>query len=415
MSQEILFVNKSEGQDGGLDQFEVEDIFRKSDDVRGEIKDAVLRAKDRLYVSWASVDGTDKDNESIPIEDIISNQDTLMERGAPIQDMHTNRHVGRTLSYKILRHPDNGKLGVLHLNKIFNHNPVDNKVWAETVSGKRTGSSVGGHKEGVTYETDPDTGQMRRRLDGFSQYETSSVYSPANPWALNEAVSVVAKSAKDFPQAQEMIVKLESGESFKANVTLEPLENSQESVINKNAQNLNNNRGVLIMEDEVKKKFDELNDKISAVDDIKKSVEELTKSVSALANVKKEETKKEDMEGKEPPKDKEDEEVTESKKEGADPAANAKAPDAPDADEANQTDVFKSDMKKEIAEIKKNHEKEIAALKSEVAEVVKSTRPSESVMKAQKGLSDLAMKIATGEVKKSWTQVQTEVEKISSF
>lgn len=159
-----------------------------------EVKASVENAVDRMYVSWASVDVKDHDNEIIPIEDIIKDQDTLLERGGPISDEHSNRIIGRTMAYTVMVHPTSGTEGVLHLNKIFADNDLDDKVWSEIKSGERTGSSVGGYNQSVSFTKDPMTGQPIKQLDGFRQFETASVRSPCNPLALNEAVSAIAKS-----------------------------------------------------------------------------------------------------------------------------------------------------------------------------------------------------------------------------
>lgn len=188
---QLLFVKKG-SRGAGIPTEEVMRIFETETDLE-KIKAAVEQASERLYVSWASVDVVDNAHERIRIEEVASNQDVLLERGGPITDEHTNRVIGQTLGYKIMQHPTE-KLGILHLNKIFGHNSLDDQVWDEIASGKRKGSSVGGFNENQTFEM-MDDGPVRV-LEGFRHMETASVFEPCNPLALNEAVSVVAKSAK---------------------------------------------------------------------------------------------------------------------------------------------------------------------------------------------------------------------------
>ena len=69
-------------------------------------------------------------------------------------------------------------MGILLLDKFFNHNQLDEKVWDDIVSGKRTGPSVGGFNTSV------------------SQGKDEAVDEPCNPLTLNEAFSTVAKSNK---------------------------------------------------------------------------------------------------------------------------------------------------------------------------------------------------------------------------
>ena len=168
-----VFISKE--KEVGLSTDEVIDFFKNSNDL-DEIKTAVENAQERLYVTWASVDVTDRDNENIPIEDVINQQDILLKRGGPVMDSHTNRSVGQTLAYKIMQHPEANKLGVLHLDRIFADNPYDDKVWGEIVSGEKTGSSVGGFQDKPpVFEFDEQSGKLRKRLEGFNQYETSIV------------------------------------------------------------------------------------------------------------------------------------------------------------------------------------------------------------------------------------------------
>lgn len=187
-----MFIKK-EASNGTLSTEEVIKIFENTNDM-DEIKAAVEKAEDRIYASWASVDMKDKAGELIPINDLIKQQDTLLKRHGPISDTHTNKIVGETLAYKVLEHPKSKSTGVLHLNKIFSDNLADDQVWKETQSGERKGSSVGGLNTGTSLGKDEVTGENVTVLNGFSQYETANVHDPCNPLALNEAVSVVAKS-----------------------------------------------------------------------------------------------------------------------------------------------------------------------------------------------------------------------------
>ena len=190
----VLFVTKQD-QKRTLSEDELIKIFEDNDNL-DIIKTAVEEAKDRIFCSWATVEMKDKAGELIPVEDVIKQQDVLMERNAPITDEHSNRVIGQTLAWKVLEHPMSKTLGVLHLNKIFNHNEFDDQVWGEIQSGKRTGSSIGGFNTSESYQKDNVTNSDAKVLHGFHQFETASVFDPCNPLALNEAVSVIAKSNK---------------------------------------------------------------------------------------------------------------------------------------------------------------------------------------------------------------------------
>lgn len=187
--EEIIFVSK---QQDVLSVEEVKKIFKETDDLT-QIKNAVQKANDRLYVTWATVDATDNDKERIPIEDVIKQQDEYMATLPAITDLHKNRLVGKTLDYKVLMHPKTKTLGILYLNQIFKRNDAEDKVWQETVNGEREGTSVGGMRKGHRFVTD-ENGDIIKELTGFKQWESANCYKPANPYALTEATSLVAKS-----------------------------------------------------------------------------------------------------------------------------------------------------------------------------------------------------------------------------
>jgi len=204
--QEILIVSKGAKS---YTEAEVINLFDKSESL-DDIKKVVENAEDRLYTSWATVDAVDKEGQKVPIEEAITQQEILMKRDAPIQDTHTNKNIGKTLAYRVLEHPITKTIGILHLNKIYKDNVLDDKVWAETVSGERKGSSVGG------FSTDKqmvsDGSGIFESLKGFNWLETSSVLSGCNPYATNQAVSLIAKQDKmvEEKQVATEVVKEES-------------------------------------------------------------------------------------------------------------------------------------------------------------------------------------------------------------
>lgn len=427
MADRILFINK-QNQKNVYNTDDVLEIFINSNDLE-EIKEKVENATERLYVSWASVDVVDSDNEKVPIEQVIQQQETLMRRHGPITDTHTNAIVGETLAFKVMNHPDLNKLGVLHLNRIYGDNELDNKVWEETVNGERTGSSIGGFnmENKIEYGEDGKPFMIR---DGFRQYETASVVKPANPFALNEAVSLIAKSAKSIKkqvniQKQDLIDKvilnvplitrlfefvmestnlsdedlhkmlelliLESKktevltmENYKT-ITSNNIE-KEENVLNKESCKDNNkkSKGDLTMDDEVKKMF-----------------EELTKSVSELKDevikIKKQEEEEVD-----------DEEMEKMKKEDvSSDIEGEKGKEAPQngeqAENSNDKEVYKT-FEAKLDKLEK-------MLKEKNVKVEKSSTPrpngANNVEKQETGknIFQLAKNIAIGKEKVTYSQI----------
>ena len=213
MSQVIKYQNKSiVYTQKGNKQYSTSEVIKAFQNAKKieDFKDYVENSKERLYASWASVDAPDSDGEHIPIEDIIKDQNILVyKRGGTITDSHTNNHVGKTLAYKVMTHPETGTPGVLHLNKIFDDMLVDDKVWRETQSGERKGSSVGGFSNPQGAEYVEMDGSMVKRLSDFRQFETANVEEPANPFATNVAVSMVAKEKKQMSEKKDIMQEIE--------------------------------------------------------------------------------------------------------------------------------------------------------------------------------------------------------------
>lgn len=423
----VLFVTKKNGE---LSTDEVMRVFDSTDDL-DTIKAAVEKAKDRVYASWASVDARDRAGEKIPIADIIKEQETLLSRNGPITDEHSNRVVGQTLSFKVLTNPDSGTIGVLHLNKIFTDNAVDDNVWQETQSGKRKGSSVGGINEGERVELDRATGQESVILENFSQLETANVENPCNPFATHEAVSAVAKSngpvQKTFAGFDTLSECVSANRPFEDDPMAYCLDmqtkfleahkectksKKQESVINKVSENIKQENKSLEVDsmdtEEIKKAVAE------AVSPIVKSVEELEKKLDTMKAEDAEEEKPEEEEKKKAKKEgdgdsdeKLPDELQEKKKEvdvqGDD------EPESPEGEDANQETaegvVKTSDVKKMVD----------AAVKKAISTktVSKGTTPRGStqvvghthVSKAAKEYDELPLKIALGTVRKGMREV----------
>lgn len=356
----LFAITKSMDSEGYSTE-EVLTVFRNTDDL-DEIKSCVEKAKDRLYASWASVETVDKEGELIRISDVINSQETLMKRGAPITDTHTNRVIGRTLAYKVLTHPVTNTLGVLHLNMVFSDYSGDDEVWEETKNGTRTGSSVGGRKKGEEYAQNAD-GSYYKVLTGFEQYETASVVSPANPLALNHAVSAVAKSENINKIDKKKYASNEVGacEGYK-------MEKKQEN------------------EAVVKEEATQVNDFSKDYSELKKEVNEIKESLKSISDFLKQ-------------KKEEDEEMIVDEKKEVETSRDetSQIVESPDPVDANEEDAYKS----EIAELKKS----IEALKTYRSSETSRPQNYDVVKKARDEASNYAIHIAKSNKKASWNDV----------
>ncbi len=379
--KEIIFVKK-ENVNKGLQEEEVIRIFENSIELE-QIKQAVENATDRLYATWISVDATDNAGESIPIEDVITNQDVLMKRGGPVSDTHTNKIVGKTLAYKVLEHPESKTLGVIHLEKIYDDNPADNLVWGEIIDGTRTGSSVGGVSSSMSLSKDKATGKPTKVLEEFAHMETASVEKPCNPFATNIAYSVVAKSNSCISEDTKT-------------------DENQETVINKEESNNNNNPnlGDIMENEDIKKTISDIADVVKG---IALEVSKLKKEDVPEDTEPVEEAKKEDTPVEEKPKEEEKPVAKEDAASDIDGETSAPAPETPVEDQSNDADVFKAveAVAKSVLDIKKE-------LKSLV--VTKSQTPAAPVADVKKN-SNLAMDLAMGKKTMTHMEVQKALKK----
>lgn len=186
---DILMVSKGET----LSTHEIKRFFENSDDLN-KLKSMVEKAKDRLFLSWDTVEVPDKVNETIKIDEYLIRKYEVYvnERNGAISDNHSNKIVGQTLSYKPMKHPEEKEFGILTLNKIFNNYSIDDKVWKGIVSGERGGVSVSGesHKQDTNWEK----GIPVKEIKQMDVLEKATTERPCNPLSLNISTSMVAKS-----------------------------------------------------------------------------------------------------------------------------------------------------------------------------------------------------------------------------
>lgn len=418
--EQVMFVQKNaEGQDG-LSTEEVQAVFEQSDDLQ-LIKEAVERSQERLYVTWATVDAVDNEGERVPIDEAINQQEVLLRRGAPIQNNHTNQHVGRTLAYKVLQHPQTQTLGILHLNLIFADNDVDDLVWKETQSGERKGSSVGGYNKQAVPSFDPATGQFMMDLKGYHQYETSNVNAPCNPWATNVGVSLLAKSnhgrcerfANPCPVTYGMPVKKEAGEvNVINNPSTNPIKSNPTQPVSSSSSTDKIDKGESTM---TELSIEEITKKVAKGESL--STEE-SQFLLSKANSKKE---MEEDKDKVPAKNEEEEEEV-KKDMQASPVdgekENEKQPESPNPQDNNEMDAVSKalepvlkqmqSMEARMQELSKASNEQVANVQK--MQTVNTARPDARMAEVKKHLQTFEpYKIALGERKPDWHMVNKAV------
>jgi hypothetical protein len=191
-------------KEGSLNTDEVLKVFKESTNLE-EIKGAVQKAKERLFVSFDTVQTIDRQKEELPVDNqLMDTYKTYMNRGGILLDLHSNTQLGKTLDYKSFNHPDNNLPGVLTINKVYDDYPYDNEMWNKMQRGEIKGVSVGGKVDHKEISKD-GLGGLYRKLKGFCMGEKSLVHGsrvPCNPLATIPAFSLIAKS--DFENIEEL-------------------------------------------------------------------------------------------------------------------------------------------------------------------------------------------------------------------
>ncbi|MFZ5988548.1 MAG: HK97 family phage prohead protease [Bacillota bacterium] len=156
--------------------------------------DFVYDEKERITLGWVSVEAKDKQEEIIKTDDLYKAMLlTQAEKGhISINDGHSNRSIGKVVSFHIEEHPQLKVKGIKAIYKVYSTCPYEDKVWQEIKSGKRKGLSIGGLAYGKEYEKDENGKNISIPID-LALFEISSVENPANPYAINEGVNMFAK------------------------------------------------------------------------------------------------------------------------------------------------------------------------------------------------------------------------------
>lgn len=178
-------------------------------------KDEIVNESDRLVRSWVSAEIKDKQGDIIPVSELKRTLNTWFKRGATMIDQHSNRPIGKGLSWKEMIEPKSGKPGILLDWQVYDDYSVDHQVWEEIKAGDRQGLSIGGRATGKPkMKQDDYTGGMGKELSGIELYEISPVDGPANQLATNVAINYLAKSDKGLTikeLEQKLMADLQKG------------------------------------------------------------------------------------------------------------------------------------------------------------------------------------------------------------
>lgn len=280
----------------------------------------------RRFEAWGSVEVVDRQNEVIPAEEVYRIMDIWMDRGAPLQYMHTNRNVGKGLNWQ--KAEKNGKKGVLITGVIYKHYKEDDKLWKGIVNGDYEGLSIGGNS--YKKERDEKTGStFLRNLIG---YEFSVVDRCGNQEATFTDVNMMAKSEdKTKKEVKKEDPVMDENPNTELGDKMSALENMMSSLIEKIAM--------------IEEKISGAPAKEDAVEDTKAD------------------TTGEDEKDKDKPED----EVTKKEVAKTDDKTETKSETDGEGEKVTKLQGEVSDLKKEMSELKK----------STVVKTIETKRPDE--------------------------------------
>lgn len=338
----------------------------------------IINDKDRIFESGISFEIKDRQGDIIPLDDVERAIVGILKRGGNLMDNHTNKQVGKVLSYKpdVTIDPETGNevQGFSGVFQIFDDYAHDDDIWNGIKNMTKTGISLGGENYDSQYDGERNA-VIRRAVDGF---ELSVVDRPANPLALIRQFNAVAKSD------------------------------------NKNLSNEEVNK---VEAEELKKSVEDLT---KTVGDLAKSVADIRKEMDESDKKKKEE--EEALKKAEEEKQKEEEmKKAEEDKLKAEADAKAKAEEEAKCDVKKVDELTKKvdDLTKGFTEFKSSLEKLPANARSDVNKADTTQIPKDNAGKEV----DVGMQIVRGEINKSWDELamdnqndtQKEVDKLLGY
>jgi HK97 family phage prohead protease len=155
----------------------------------------------RLVEGWANVEVVDRQGDIISAETLSKAMIDYMSRGGIVMFGHQNKPIGRVVQWSIEKSDDVVNAKALHIiAEIYRDTQVADEVWKLIKDGKLKGFSIGGVAKKTSERVDK-SGNRVRVLEEIELEEISVVETPANQFALIEAVSVAKGDSKSLTEA----------------------------------------------------------------------------------------------------------------------------------------------------------------------------------------------------------------------
>jgi hypothetical protein len=167
----------------------------------------------RFFEGYLTVQVKDKQGEITIVDELIKVLPIWMDRGAPISDTHSNRIIGKGISYaKVDYKTKEGELipAIKITGKIHKDYHLDNEIWDKIKSGEYKGLSFGGATKANRTPKILKDGSVAYELKSLEHYEVAVCKDPAVPLALITDYNPLAKAITDNVERREdgkMVIK----------------------------------------------------------------------------------------------------------------------------------------------------------------------------------------------------------------
>ena len=154
----------------------------------------------RFFEGYLTVEVKDKQGEITIVDELIKVLPIWMDRGAPISDTHSNRIIGKGISYAQTVYKDNDGSeypAIKVTGKIHKNYELDNEIWNKIKTGEYKGLSFGGATKSNRTPKIMKDGSIAYELKNLEHYEVAVCKDPAVPLALITDHNPIAKAVTE--------------------------------------------------------------------------------------------------------------------------------------------------------------------------------------------------------------------------
>jgi len=172
-----------------------------------------IDGEQRFFEGYLTVQVKDKQGEITIVDELIKVLPVWMDRGAPISDTHSNRIIGKGISYAktIYKSAEGVEYPAIKITgKIHKDYHLDNEIWDKIKSGEYKGLSFGGATKANRTPKVMKDGSVAYELKSLEHYEVAVCKDPAVPLALITDYNPLAKAITDNVERRDdgkMVIK----------------------------------------------------------------------------------------------------------------------------------------------------------------------------------------------------------------